>query len=545
MNKGAGRRTVVFLLAVSILGAAGLRWALDRGIGLNPDSASYMDCAINLARGYGYNSALYRYYRPIPADDYAREAVSPAGVRPRPQRYYLPGYPALVTLLILAGARPEPAALWLAVVLFGLNALVVGLIVHRETRGSTPFAVGAVLIMLGSESMLVAHSQALSEPPFILLCLVCLWLLSRYLETGGRRFLAAAGLVGGLAFLTRYPGAALIGAGLGGLFLLPEKPIRSRALPALSFLALSCLPAAAFILRGYLVSGRFPVHLDHLHSRMGEVGGELLGLASWVVPGSHRMELFSGLNVILAAIVAAVLIVVPFACGLAGARRRPDSELGRPAHERRALFLFSALIPAYLTAFLAANAILKGALLPDIRLLSPMFPALLIVAAACLKERIESLSSVRFRRAAALGLAVYVVVSAGCGAYWMSVCHRQGRGYNNSSFQAPDVEAAMAQVRTLGAVPIFTNDCGALYFQAGRYAYQFPSRAGVKAPAALAEALGDLPACFVYYWTPAHVRAHKNGESRESFEGALIAALGLETLFKSESISVFRRPGRS
>jgi len=60
----------------------------------------------------------------------------------------------------------------------------------------------------------------------------------------------------------------------------------------------------------------------------------------------------------------------------------------------------------------------------------------------------------------------------------MAAYHRLGRGYNNSSFQAADVASALALVRSLGAVPIFTNDCGAVYLSGRslRLSIPFPRR---------------------------------------------------------------------
>lgn len=542
--KGSTRQQavrVLLLAAVAVLGAAGMRWAAARGIGLNPDSAFYIDGAVHLAAGQGYRSSLHRYFHPLSADEYVRQTAAPGGVEPRPCRFYLPFYPAVLALPIMAGARPESAALWLAVLLFGLNIFLVGLAVSDVTRGSPAFIVGAALLTASSESMLVAHGMALSEALFIFLCLSGLRLLGSYLESGRPAGLVWAGIVSGLATLTRYPGAALVGTGVFGLMAFAGKPLRRKAVTALVYAALGLFPVAAFVLGGH-----FAIDTSALRPESATaLAGALEGLASWIMPGTQRIVMIPGQAVFLAAVAAAVLLVLTASCLLAARTRAGGPQPGLQNGGRRSPVLYAAFIPAYLAFFLAADAILKGCLLPDIRLLSPLFPPFLVVVAWRLKEGLGRMRSTGKTRIVVAVLGVYAAVYSGCGAYWMSVCHRQGRGYNNSSFQAPDVEAAMAQVRTLGAVPIFTNDCGALYFQAGRYAYQFPSRAGVKAPAALAEALGDLPACFVYYWTPAHVRAHKNGESRESFEGALIAALGLETLFKSESISVFRRPGRS
>jgi hypothetical protein len=119
---------------------------------------------------------------------------------------------------------------------------------------------------------------------------------------------------------------------------------------------------------------------------------------------------------------------------------------------------------------------------------------------------------------------------------------RDASGRDSRLHQAPEVVQALDEVRALGAIPIFTNDCGAVYFQAGRYAYLFPSEAGTNGPAALAKALGTAPACFVYYWAPPHLAAAEGNRSRDLFENGLIDTLGLRILAKTETITVLWRP---
>jgi len=124
----------------------------------------------------------------------------------------------------------------------------------------------------------------------------------------------------------------------------------------------------------------------------------------------------------------------------------------------------------------------------------------------------------------------------------MSVCHREGRGYNNRIYQAPEVARVMEEVRALGTVPIFTNDCGGVYFQAGRYGYQFPSAGGTNDLATIAEAVESAPACFVYYWTPAHRAGGKDRLDRDRFEKSLIETFGPRILARTEMLTVLWRP---
>jgi hypothetical protein len=316
--------------------------------------------------------------------------------------------------------------------------------------------------------------------------------------------------------------------------------------PALGFLALSCVPIAAFILRGYLETGLAPINRPALRAAGSAAMMEAFSkLSSWVLPGGSRIEILSAQGPVLSLAAVAVLAAISAVCVRAVRIGRTAARVRGPAPAPRVPVLFAVFGPAYLASFLAAEGILKGSLLPDIRLLAPAFPSVVIVAAWWIRGKLDAAAKPGIRRAAAAALAAYALVYAGCGAYWMLICHRQGRGYNNSAFQAADVAPAIALVRAQGSVPIFTNDCGAVYFQAGRYAYQFPSRVGTKDPAVIAGALGARPACFVYYWTPAHLRSLGEGRGRDAFERGLVESLGLQTLVRSETMTVLWRPGRS
>jgi len=513
---------------------------------LSPDSANYIDCAVNLSRGLGFQSALHRYFRPLPAEDYVREITSETGLERRPETYFPPLYPALLAFLIKTGFSAETAAAWLAIVCFALNIFTVGYLVFRFSRGSPLPAVGAALFMLGSESMLFVHTSAITEPLFILLCLAGLAILSAYLERGRLGFLLAGAAVCGLAFLTRYIGSALIGTGFIGLCMFSRKPFLKRLPAAMIFLVLSLLPVAIFFPGNSLTIERSPLPPKVFSiAKASDLPAIRSTLSSWAFPGSGRIELFSGQNALLSSAVAVVLLSI-MAGAIVSARRDRKTLPAGGILSGTPLF-FALFVPVYLAGFLFAEVSVHGLLVLDMRLLSPLFAPLLVTTAYVLRGWLGSLSNNGIRRVASTVLAAYALVYTGCGIYWMSVCHRNGRGYNNRNFQATEVVQALETLPALGAVPVFTNDCGAIYFQAGRYAYQFPCERGIRNPAVLEKAIGIASACFVYYWTPAHLEAlEKLTEgSRDRFEKGLIEALGLRILAKSRMITVLWRPARS
>ena len=100
---------------------------------------------------------------------------------------------------------------------FALNGLLAALLTLRLT-GSRVWAILAAILVVTSDSVLRAHTFALSEPLFITGMLVTLLLLTYAIERQEWYFPAAAGLLVSLTYLTRYIGFSLLGTGMLALF---------------------------------------------------------------------------------------------------------------------------------------------------------------------------------------------------------------------------------------------------------------------------------------------------------------------------------------
>ena len=107
-------------------------------------------------------------------------------------------------------------------------------------------------------SVPVAHSASalISEPLFILFCLLALMPLESFLDRrGGTPALVLSAVFAALAALTRYMGAAFIISGVLILLSRRNVPVRQRLKHALAFGAISSLPLAGVMVRNQLVSG--------------------------------------------------------------------------------------------------------------------------------------------------------------------------------------------------------------------------------------------------------------------------------------------------
>jgi len=122
--------------------------------------------------------------------------------------YNPPGYPLL--LVVLSSALTDDhftSAKWLSLVAAGLSGLL-AFQLFRRLFGPWP-AVRAVPILPSSGPFNRYAISAMTEVPFLCVCLAVLLVVTADRPTGGR-FAALAGVVCGVAYLLRYNGAFLL-----------------------------------------------------------------------------------------------------------------------------------------------------------------------------------------------------------------------------------------------------------------------------------------------------------------------------------------------
>jgi hypothetical protein len=194
-----GFRFAVLLAAVA-LGAASLMLSATRphGLGVEPDSVSYLDAARNVAHGRGFVTTVDQ---PLLALD--REG------RYTPLIHWPPLFPGLLASFERLGVSSLEADRWLNAVLFALTVALVGVIVARATGWYAGGLATGVLVAL-SPVMVEWHAWLASEPVFIFLTYLGLGLLAAHITSPRWLLLAAAGVAFGLAGLARYAAPPLV-----------------------------------------------------------------------------------------------------------------------------------------------------------------------------------------------------------------------------------------------------------------------------------------------------------------------------------------------
>src|SRR6187401_726672 len=169
------------LLLISLIGIVLVLRATPEGLGLSDDSIAYIAGARSMLAGDGYREAWLASNGPV--------------------THFPPGFSSVLAFFGLFGLDPLRGARLVNALLFGLNAGLLGILAWRMTPSLSAGLVIAALFVLNSE-ILQVHAVAMSEPLFIFLCLLSLWMFDLYFERHNHwLWLALCGTFVGMAYL--------------------------------------------------------------------------------------------------------------------------------------------------------------------------------------------------------------------------------------------------------------------------------------------------------------------------------------------------------
>ncbi len=449
------RWTYILIALAMLAGMALVSFSTVSGPGVGGDATIYLTSAKNLlaGRGLGWTEADGTF-RMLP--------------------YTPPFYPLALSMVGIFASDLVAGARWFNVLLFGATIALTGLYLYRST-GLGWLAVILAGLLAFSPVLIGVQVWAMSESLFLLLCFGGLFALVEYLYQPRAGLLIAAAVLAGLAFLTRYMGAACLLT--GGLALLiyglrSERRLNLRALqPAFVFSVISALPMLVWILIDLSTTGTVSSRSGQPASAYGQRLLEMYpALESivlfWLVPDSVTGR--------LPGIVRALGWLAPMV-GIVGLgvvlSRRASESLGQ---NRRAGLLGLALA-LFILAYLLVLAVVQVFTYPPVtlaaRMLSPVHMAFLILAVA-----LAFLALAYLLRGKRLGATlVWLALFALLGTYVLRgglVARRfygTGIGYNAPEWQESETVAA---AKVLPAdVPVISNEVTALMYFADRPAY--------------------------------------------------------------------------
>ncbi len=439
------QRLALLLLVVLALAGMALLWYITPyGMGLVNDSIAYIGGARNLLAGNGYSRLT-------------------GNGSPQPISNYPPMFSIAIAAVSLLGLESLKAVWALNIFLFGANIFLTGFILLQMTR-KPAFALLGGLFFVISEPLFGFHSLAMSEPLYLFLGFLCLLFLKSSLTRPGWGWPVAAGMMAGLAFLTRYVGVALFGpALLGFLFLL--KTWKERIRSGLLFLAGGLPPVAAWLVRNLLVAENaanrqlawHPIPADKINEG-------LMNFWGWLLPerGGLVERLLPFWGAVLALLLAALAVGVVVALVQ---YHRGRITLPQNAFLLGWIFAVQALV--YLATLVFTLTLVDASPIFEDRILSPFYVSVLLLGVAFLawlwnhRHWAARLASVLLAVALLFSLAEDSVDA-------IRDLHREGQGFASSSWR----ESRMIQaVESFRQEIIYSNKPTAIYVLTGKPAY--------------------------------------------------------------------------
>lgn len=448
------------LALAALVGMALVAYATRYGPGVGGDATIYLTTAWGMLSGIGPGW--------IEADGTFR--LLP---------YTPPFYPLTLSGLGLLVKDLVAGARWLNVVWFGVTILLTGAYFFHATRRLW-LAVLLAGAVAASPVLVGVEVWAMSESLFILLGAAGLFTLLEHLASPRKSTLLAAAVLCGLAFLTRYSGAALLAAGALALVLLgrgDDRRIRLRLGrqefgEAVFFGIIAALPTLIWMIIGYAITGTISSRSGQPPSaywqRFLETGPALQEIyLFWLVPDSVSARL-PGILQAAAWIVPLVLLVV-LAWLLSGRAKFADRPTGPTSLRLAALFGLFVLV--YLIVLTLVQVFTYPPVTLASRMLAPAHLAVLVLLFALLHLALDLLWG-NSRLALAL---VYLVFAGLVGSYALRSAliardyHASGIGYNALAWRNSTAVSLAGKLPK--TVPLISNETTALMFLADRPAY--------------------------------------------------------------------------
>lgn len=421
------------------------------GIGVSHDSVYYLDAAKNVLASEGL------YWRA-------------GGGELRPLTHYPPLYPLALAGIGFLGLDLIVGARVLAALSFAANLVLIAWLIHRHTQ-SWWAGIAASTVALISPVLLDVHFMALTEPLFLFFLLATIATLFEYLDRQETRFLMAAGILAGMASLTRYAGLSVTVTIFLALILLGKEAFRQRVIRALIVSFLTLTPLIGWNIRNQFLAGTtvgrifmyHPIPIEKL-----KLGAR--ALLTWILPEEVPFKIGMGLIYVALAGIAAIVV-----------RNLKSREEGRSVSsflredDKRLTFLSVLFVLVY-GLFLVFSLIFVDASTPlDLRILSPAYLLMLVSVFSILGREKLGRGRSRLRWSVIFALGALVLVSyGGRSAAVLRTMWEEGRGFTNRKWETSELIVKVHEMDQ--DAMIYTSDALRLYFLTGRPVYQIPQK---------------------------------------------------------------------
>jgi 4-amino-4-deoxy-L-arabinose transferase-like glycosyltransferase len=417
------------------------------GIGISPDSVTYIKASDNFLNGLG----LY---------------LSPD----KPMTHYPPLYSLALSIGGFLGTTLLDWARYLHIFFYCANTSLIWLIIHKDTCSSTVSAFIGTAVALSSSLMIHIHSVAWSEPLFIFMALAGLIFLLEFFKATKLKHLAVSGLLIGLALLTRYSGVVLFITCLSGIivFATNRKLTGKTFHNVIIFSLCGMIPISLWFIRNFMLANTLTNRsLDFHPITVNHINKAVATFSEWLQFPQRTPAIFtiSILIILITASFAASVILFQKQNNIK--KKIPGSHIAYlPLLSHSFIFIYFSLLMITISFFDAHTPL-------DHRIMSPVF-ILYLIGITSLTYNILLVYSFPPKSIfpLILILLLFIVLQIKETSYLVTDFYNNGRGYTGREWKTS--EAVFFAKNLPQGTTIFTNAPDALHILAGIHATYIP-----------------------------------------------------------------------
>jgi hypothetical protein len=438
----------LILLAIAIVGLIVMVYVTPKGIGLVNDSVGYIGGARNILAGHGYSRTV-------------------GDGTTTPITNYPPFFSMVLAGIGLLGIDPLVGSWGLNIVLFSFNIILMGWLAYKVTNSVFGGLLGAVFF-LASAPLILTHAFAMSEPLYLFLSFISLIGVNQYLGNQRWYWAATAGLMAGLAFITRYVGVALFLTAAFSLLVF-LKDWKKRISGGVIYLAAGLPPALIWIIRNQLVSGNSVNRSLLWHPiEQHKISEGLFNFWGWLLPEWGKLiEHFTGFWGVMFAFLMIFLVVIL----VIGYHFYRQGKIKQLSVSFIAGWIFTLQGVIYFTVLILSLLFVDASPIFEARILAPFMLSILLLLVVGLTWVMKRVSNVP-RLGGALLILFFMLSFAEDDLDVLHDFHQDGQGFASSTWRESETIRAVAE---LPQVLLFSNRITAIYILADRPAYILPS----------------------------------------------------------------------
>lgn len=425
------------ILPHSIIGGSALILVfllLPYGPGVSPDSTAYLQVADNILKNKGlinYSGNFVNHWPPL--------------------------YPVALGLFCKITFLPVlKAGIFFNTILLVVSCYFFLSILRMLTI--KPGIVYITLAMLPASLAFTVYSMYWSETLFIPLFLASLFYLLKWKKNPTAKYLVISGIWSGLFFLTRYAGAGCIG-GMGLIVLWMSGSVKSKIKNGILFSIPTLLISIPWFVYSALIGGNSTDRVTKFHPvGLDKVVLSAKTVASWFTGASAAYKVWGIPLFLIAAGLLGYLLLKN------GKETRKNLIL-----HRRSMILMMLLIVTYYVLLLVSISFFDAMTPLDHRMLSPLFPLLLLLLAIILQVAFTSTNQQTVRK----GICIIFVFLMPFASYPIWKEHYQnGNCYTGRAFtNSPTLEYAKKNIHK----NIYSNGDDLILFYTRKQVLELPS----------------------------------------------------------------------